>query len=76
MEITADGIVDETEFGRREHTWKAVERVVATEDHTFVFTSTVTGFALPRARITEGDYANFAAALVERFRSDSPKVRA
>ena len=76
MEITADGIVDETEFGRTEHTWKAIERVVAVEDHTFVFTSAVTGFAVPRARVIEGDYENFSAALVEGFQNATPKGEA
>ncbi len=65
--ITPEEIVAASELGRSSTSWRAVERVAATADHVFVYTSALGAVVVPRRAFAgTGEFEDFVRTAQER----------
>ena len=66
--ITDDGILEKTELGERVTKWNAVDRIVITKSHTFIYIAPIIVHVIPRATIFKGHYGRFVTAVKSQLR--------
>lgn len=67
LELADEGIIERTVFSQRYTAWPGIERVVSTEDHTFIYLNAAEAHILPWRAVTEGNYEAFVSALNARL---------
>jgi hypothetical protein len=65
LELAGDRLVERTPYGEQSVLLPAVEKVVPTDNYTFIYISAVAAHVIPRDAVTEGDYSAFVD-LVDR----------
>jgi hypothetical protein len=63
LELEEDKLIETSEGGRHELNCSAVERVVTTDQHTFIYFGSVMAHVIPRSKIIDGDLDQFVAAV-------------
>jgi hypothetical protein len=66
-ELCADGVIVRSETGELKTRWEGLDRIVTTDDYTFIVLSSVSTHVIPRRGVVEGDYGSFVRALMDRF---------
>lgn len=66
IRVEEDGIAGTSDFGEGITRWAAIEKIEATDSHTFLYISAVTAIVIPKNGITGGDYNKFVSALRTR----------
>jgi hypothetical protein len=74
-ELGEDGVIVRSETGELKTRWEGLDRIVTTDDYTFIYLSSVTAHVIPRRGVVEGDYGSFVRALMDRFQEvrESPQ---
>lgn len=58
--ISPESVTESGEFGQSSTTWRAVERVVRTGDHAFIYTNALAAIIVPRRAFgTESEFVEF-----------------
>lgn len=68
LRIGPDAIVNESPAGTNEVKWSYIERIDATEAHTFVYQSVANAIVIPKHGVIGGDYDLFTAELDRSWR--------
>lgn len=55
LTLTPEKIIDTTPARRREIEWRAIEKIVTTEDHVFIYDTAVSAFVIPRRDFASDD---------------------
>jgi hypothetical protein len=63
MELGEQTMNSRSDVGGSAIQYRAIEKIVSTDEHTFVYVSAVNAHVIPRKAVTEGDYDAFVAAL-------------
>ena len=63
--VSDDALTDKTDYNNNTISWKSVDRIESTEDHTFIFTDELTAYIIPRHSILNGKYDEFVNKLME-----------
>jgi hypothetical protein len=58
-ELRKDAVVVWNEIDELQTSWVGLDRIVTTDDYTFIFLSSVTAHVIPRQNVVEGDYGAF-----------------
>ena len=66
LELTETSLRAKSQYGEGTLLLDAVEKVISTEKHTFIYVGTADAFVIPRAAVTEGDYDAFVEAVRQR----------
>jgi hypothetical protein len=66
LELREDKLIERTDVGEAWNTLSSIHGIASTQNHTFIFLTSVSGHIVPRDAITEGDYDTFIRALKER----------
>ena len=67
LTLTEDGLAERGPKSEHRFAWSAVQKVVVSPDHIFVFLSTLQGIIIPRRALPEPQAAESLIALVERL---------
>jgi hypothetical protein len=67
LELVADRLVDTTPYGEYTTVLEAVEKVVSTDAHTFIYVSAAGAHVIPRQAVDEGDLQAFVSAVQLRL---------
>lgn len=60
-------LVEKTDVNESRHAWSAVERVIETDDHAFIYLSSVQAHVIPKHRVKQGDYDSFIEKVREQI---------
>jgi hypothetical protein len=71
FEALPDGFVDRTEFGEQKTYWPGILKVDCTQDHVFVYISSVSAHIISLRGVTEGDLEGFIAEAKRRWQAAS-----
>lgn len=63
MVLGEDGLFNRNEYGEVKAAWAAVERVGFSPDYIFIFISALSGYVVPRRKVLEVNYEEFAEEL-------------
>lgn len=72
MTIEENGLFEKTDVNESRHTWSAIDRVVETPDHAFIFISSIQAHIIPKHQIASGDYDAFMREVRKRVPSSTP----
>lgn len=67
LESTESGLVERSAHSEQKTGWPAIEKVVSTDEYTFVYTSAVSAVVIPRSAVIEGDYEAYVDAVRKRI---------
>lgn len=67
LELAPDGLVHRTALAEHKAFWTAIERVGATDHHTFIHLTPDAAFVIPHNRLREGDFSAFMSELQRRL---------
>lgn len=67
LELIEDDIIAKTDVGESRSRISSLERIEASPDHAFFYTSALTAFVVPRNNVLEGDFDLFPQETRKRF---------
>jgi hypothetical protein len=66
LRVEDDGLIELTDYLECKTRWAAFEKIISTDDYTFIYISSVQAVVIPKASITSGDHDVFVSAVRER----------
>jgi hypothetical protein len=69
LEFTGEGFFERSELSEARCAWRALQRIVSTKDHTFIYVGPEEALVLPRHSVSEGDYDAFVGTLRREWES-------
>lgn len=73
LEIDDQGIVERTEVGEARQSWRAVERIEESDDHAFIYVSSMMAHVIPKRAVETGDVQAFLSQAKEWWRAANVK---
>lgn len=68
LDLDNDGLVIRSESGEEHTNWSAVERIETTPDYAFVYIGAISAHVIPRAKVVEGNFAEFVESVQQILR--------
>lgn len=69
LTLTGDALHEETADGSTTNSLDSIERVRATEDYVYIYTSPTSAHVIPTEKVLDGDLAEFVTTLASRRRA-------
>jgi hypothetical protein len=66
LTIEENALCEKTDVNETRHAWSAIDRVEETEDHAFIYISSIQAHVIPKHQISQGDYDSFIANVRQR----------
>ena len=76
IEIDDDGLVERTEVNETRQSWHGVERIAETDEHAFIYISSVMAHIIPKQSVTAGDPDTFIARAKQLWLVANPDAMA
>lgn len=73
LEIDDQGIVERTDVGEARHAWRAVERIEESDDHVFIYVSSMMAHVIPKRAVKTGDVQAFLSQAKEWWQASNLK---
>lgn len=70
LEIEDEWLVERTDVNASRQAWKAIERIVETDEYVFIYLSAVSAHVIPKPAVTSGDLAAFVTRVKEKVAGD------
>ena len=76
LEIDDHGLVERTAVNETRQSWHGVERITETEEHAFIYISSIMAHVIPKRSVTVGDPDTFIARARKSWLAANPDVTA
>lgn len=74
LEIDDDGLVERTEVNETRQSWRGVERIAETDEHAFIYISSMAAHVIPKHSMTVGDPDAFIDRAKELWCAENPEA--
>ena len=69
LDLVDEGLISQSKYAELKWRFAGITEIARTPTHGFVLTTTMTGFIIPRQRVTDGDFDAFMNALSEKWQA-------
>ena len=76
LEIDDNGLVERTEVTETRQSWHGVERIVETDEHAFIYVSSMMAHVIPKHSVIAGDPNEFIARAKQLWLAANPNAEA
>lgn len=74
LEVDASGLVERTEVNETRQSWQGVERIVETDEHVFIYVSSLMGHVIPKRSVVSGDVDGFIEKAKQFWSAANPET--
>ena len=76
LELDDNGLVERTEVNESRLSWQGVERIAETDEHAFIYISSMMAHVIPKQSVTSGDVEAFMAKAKQLWHEANPHTDA